>query len=525
MFHTSINLQVSVFVRLRMMPSNVPRAQSAARLGHADAMASLGSLLEEAGRVRAARRWYELAAAPGDGGANNARAQNFLGCMYHSGRGAARDPREAARWFKRAAKQGLAAACNNLGLCYEAGAGVQKDTSKAIELYRQGVEGGSASACGNLAYLLAREALHALGCLAGQGTPLHGDGRALQWGRGGMQFEDPRRGAMESPEASAAASQDVRREMTRQLLEAAELFRRAADAGSADAAYQLGRLYEQGLGMPVDPVAAFEHYRSAAEAGHVTAAACCGHMLYSGVGCLASAREAANWYMVAAEQGDVSSMNALGILHEEGRGVERSWQRALHWYIAAADACSADGAFNAGLLLEKGDALEHFATAAGVQVPGRSDDADVPSKAVSYTGDAAAAQAMFERAHQLGHPVAEKEVARVRLRLRMEAMARSLMQQQRSAASLHAAAQQREPQQQTPPQQQHQQQRQQNFYPSSPAVATPQQQAAAAPPLPERRGTPSAAASAAAAAAAQRQFLSPQAAAPAHSLRAVTSSA
>ncbi|KAG5180249.1 hypothetical protein JKP88DRAFT_279665 [Tribonema minus] len=573
----------------------VPAAVSAARLGHADAMASLGSLLEEAGRVRAARRWYELAAAPGDGGANNARAQNFLGRMYHSGRGAARDPREAARWFKRAAKQGLAAACNNLGLCYEAGAGVQKvgagkrkvcrrfadtspfcmdaatgaarasahDTSKAIELYRQGVEGGSASACGNLAYLLAREALHALGCLAGQGTPLRGDGGALQWGRGGMQFEDPQRGAMESPEASAAASQctlarcvspldvplettmsaaDVRREMTRQLLEAAELFRRAADAGSADASYQLGRLYEQGLGMPVDPMAAFEHYRSAAEAGHVTAAACCGHMLYSGVGCLASAREAANWYIVAAEQGDVSSMNALGILHEEGRGVERCWQRALHWYTAAADAGSADGAFiarlllekgnalglrhfadgafNAGLLLEKGDALEHFATAAGVQVPGRSDDADAPSRAVSYTGDAAAAQAMFERAHQLGHPAADQEVARVRLRLRMEAMARSLMQQQRSAASPHAAAQQREPQQQMPPQQQHQQQRQQNFYPSSPAVATPQQQAAAAPPLPERRGTPSAAASAAAAAAAaQRQFLSPQAAAPAHSLR------
>jgi TPR repeat protein len=44
----------------------------------------------------------------------------------------------------------------------------------------------------------------------------------------------------------------------------------------------------QGLGMPVDPVAAFEHYRCAAELGsHPRAAACCGDMLYSGIGCVA----------------------------------------------------------------------------------------------------------------------------------------------------------------------------------------------------------------------------------------------
>jgi TPR repeat protein len=50
---------------------------------------------------------------------------------------------------------------------------------------------------------------------------------------------------------------------------------------------------QQGLGMPVDPVAAFEHYRGAADAGHVTAAACCAHMLFSGVGCLARCAAAA----------------------------------------------------------------------------------------------------------------------------------------------------------------------------------------------------------------------------------------
>lgn len=55
------------------------------------------------------------------------------------------------------------------------------------------------------------------------------------------------------------------RKTTAQLREAADLFRRAADNGVMDASYQLGRLYQQGLGIPVDPVAAFENFLVAAE--------------------------------------------------------------------------------------------------------------------------------------------------------------------------------------------------------------------------------------------------------------------
>lgn len=55
------------------------------------------------------------------------------------------------------------------------------------------------------------------------------------------------------------------RETTAQLREAADLFRRAADNGIGDASYQLGRLYQQGLGIPLDPVAAFENFLAAAD--------------------------------------------------------------------------------------------------------------------------------------------------------------------------------------------------------------------------------------------------------------------
>lgn len=59
------------------------------------------------------------------------------------------------------------------------------------------------------------------------------------------------------------------KETTAQLREAADLFRRAADNGVADASYQLGRLYQQGLGIPLDPVAAFENFLAAANGSMV----------------------------------------------------------------------------------------------------------------------------------------------------------------------------------------------------------------------------------------------------------------
>jgi hypothetical protein len=56
--------------------------QSAAKAGHAEAMATLGGVYEGGGRLSSALQWYQLAAAPGEGGANNARAQ--VGAAYYT---------------------------------------------------------------------------------------------------------------------------------------------------------------------------------------------------------------------------------------------------------------------------------------------------------------------------------------------------------------------------------------------------------------------------------------------------------
>lgn len=62
-------------------------------------------------------------------------------CLYE-GKGTAKDQREAAVWFRRAAEQDVAVSQYNLALCYEKGNGVEKNRSEAIYWYTRAKENG-----------------------------------------------------------------------------------------------------------------------------------------------------------------------------------------------------------------------------------------------------------------------------------------------------------------------------------------------------------------------------------------------
>ncbi len=228
-------------------------------------------------------------------------------------------------FYRRAAKQGHAAACNNLGMCYEMGiGGLEKDIFKAVELYDQAAEGGSYVGMSNLGYLLACNALQSLSLVS-----ISTSGTVSGTFGGGANQAGGKRNKV---------SPKLKSEMNTQLRKAANLFRRAADAGVQDASYQLGKLYGQGFGLPLDPVASFDNFKVAADLGHVDASTCCADMLYSGIGCVKDPSAAAELYKYAARVGsDASAMNALGIMYEEGIGVEQNWQTAQHWYLKGAE--------------------------------------------------------------------------------------------------------------------------------------------------------------------------------------------
>ncbi len=97
-----------------------------------------------------------------------------------------------------------------------------------------------------------------------------------------------------------------------------------AQAGDADAMFNLGQAYRLGRGVPQDAARAEQLYARAAQAGHLQAADTYGLMLFQD-----GRREAALPYVeAAARRGDPRSQYLLGIAHFNGDIVSRDWVRA-----------------------------------------------------------------------------------------------------------------------------------------------------------------------------------------------------
>lgn len=82
-----------------------------------------------------------------------------IGARYAEGRGVTRDFSEAARWFEKAAAQGLAPAQYRLAMQYEKGLGLGKDARLAEVWYKKAAERGNIKAMHNLAVMYSEGAL------------------------------------------------------------------------------------------------------------------------------------------------------------------------------------------------------------------------------------------------------------------------------------------------------------------------------------------------------------------------------
>jgi TPR repeat protein len=96
-----------------------------------------------------AARWYREAASKH----NDANAQYALGVLLDRGIGVDKDPIEALLWFQRAAQQGHPAALTNTGVAYSRGEVVPRDYAKAATYFRRAAEAGVAQAQFNLGLL------------------------------------------------------------------------------------------------------------------------------------------------------------------------------------------------------------------------------------------------------------------------------------------------------------------------------------------------------------------------------------
>ena len=94
-----------------------------------------------------------------------------------------------------------------------------------------------------------------------------------------------------------------------------------AEAGKRDAQFNLGLLYENGLGVPKDAAAAARWYLRAAEQDDREAQAYLAEMYANGLGIPRDDAEALRWYKRAGELGHPAAQYNVGLFYALGRGV------------------------------------------------------------------------------------------------------------------------------------------------------------------------------------------------------------
>ncbi len=118
---------------------------------------------------------------------------------------------------------------------------------------------------------------------------------------------------------------------------AALWFREAALGGVANARYNLGVLYHQGLGVEKDVEKALGWYRAAADLGHAEAQYNLGIAHIEGTGIAYDPALAARYFENAANNGIMEAAFNLGLIHENGLIGRPDSDKALFWYKKASD--------------------------------------------------------------------------------------------------------------------------------------------------------------------------------------------
>lgn len=263
----------------------------------------------EAGSGPAARTkanaWYQKAAESGF-----PAAQYIVGTHFHNGKGVAKDLQQAITWYRKAARQGFAAAQSQLGFMYARGEGLTKDNRQAISWLSRAAEQGDA------------EAQYQLGLMYEQG--LGGAPDLLQ---------------AELCYLKAAEQNDARAQLRlAQLFEAdrpasaVEMYQRAAESGSNEARFALGRIYAAGEIVEPDFDKALRYLLAASQQGDVNALVAMAELVDH-----ESLHMTSAWYRRAAEEGNEQAQCVIGNRLLNGQGVARNEQESSYWYMLAAE--------------------------------------------------------------------------------------------------------------------------------------------------------------------------------------------
>jgi len=137
-----------------------------------------------------------------------------------------------------------------------------------------------------------------------------------------------------------------------------------AEAGDAQAQFNLGYDYSEGDGVEIDHVLAVHWYQKAAKQGHAYAQFNLALKYENGEGVLQDSQKAIFWFLKAAEQGDADAQVNLGIAYANGESGNLDYSEALKWLLKAAEQRNAAAQYFLGLMYDGGAGVEEDKTEA-----------------------------------------------------------------------------------------------------------------------------------------------------------------
>ena len=253
----------------------------------------------------------------------DAIAQHKLGLKYYDGIDVKKNKEKAIEWIKKSAALDYLPAFVSMGKLWENGAFFGEENPKnAANWYKRAARKGFADAMFCLALLYDKEKL--------------GKGESSKRLAMGYYKEAAN---MDHPQAlyNLALFYDTNDEATRDVGQAVQLYRKSAHLGYALAQLQVGLFYESGKILPKNDTFASAWYSKAAMQGLSEAQYLLAGMYQKGQGVPKDFKKAIQLYKASANQGFVDAQFNLGLLYIVDEGAFRDEKKGEKWLQKAAD--------------------------------------------------------------------------------------------------------------------------------------------------------------------------------------------
>lgn len=342
-------------VKLDKTPSAFELFQEQAERGDVQAQYNLGVMCETGWSVpvdnKKAVRWFRAAAEQGD-----MNAQLRLGMLYYLGLGASQSNIKGEKWIRKAARQNQPLAKEINSSLFSDDLPDELSASKVMSKVRASYLENERKAIPVLHALL-RE-----GQQKSQRAKQQKDTTTLRERRVERTQEAPRKpgfsknGKVERIDSTVPAfigdaTLEENRTLTRGNIATIRL---QAEEGLASAQYNLGRMYELGIKLPVDKKRAMEWYAKSAKQKYPDAEYRMGISLLYGAGVKRNEPMGRKWLSLAAKHGHSVAKNMMNEIRDEGDNLQRGISLAVRWYLERALVDDGRSAFHLGKIYEHG---------------------------------------------------------------------------------------------------------------------------------------------------------------------------